>query len=52
MAEAFLRSPETRAQSGGMAKMPTKDAKIIPPNTGVPTSRRAGCEAPTATTSG
>src|ERR1700676_3218358 len=35
-----------------MTKMPINEAKIMPPNTGVPTSRRASCEAPTATTSG
>jgi hypothetical protein len=35
-----------------MAKMPMKDAKIMPPNTGVPTSHRANCDAPAATTSG
>jgi len=35
-----------------MAKMPMKEAKIMPPNTGVPTLRRASCEAPTAITSG
>jgi hypothetical protein len=35
-----------------MAKMPMKDAKIIPPKTGVPTSRRANCDAPAATTRG
>src|SRR5713226_2125321 len=38
--------------SGGMAKIPMKDAKIIPPNTGVPTLRRASCDAPVAITSG
>ena len=32
--------------------MPMKEARIMPPNTGVPTSRRASCEAPVATTSG
>jgi len=35
-----------------MAKMPMKDAKIMPPNTGVPTSRRDNCDAPVATTGG
>src|SRR5580700_6980720 len=38
--------------SGGIAKIPRNDAKIIPPNTGVPTWRRASCEAPVAMTSG
>src|SRR6202043_3440922 len=35
-----------------MTKTPMNEAKIMPPNTGVPTSRRASCEAPTATTRG
>ncbi len=35
-----------------MAKMPMKEARIMPPNTGVPTSRRASCAAPVATTNG
>ena len=32
--------------------MPMKEARIMPPNTGVPTSRLASCEAPGAITSG
>ena len=32
--------------------MPTSEANIMPPKTGVPTLRRANCEAPTATTNG
>ncbi len=32
--------------------MPMKDAKIMPPNTGVPTSLRASWDAPVATTNG
>ena len=32
--------------------MPMNDAVSMPPNTGVPTSRRANCDGPTAMTSG
>ena len=35
-----------------MTKMPRSEAAIMPPNTGVPTSRRASFEAPVAITSG
>jgi hypothetical protein len=49
---SFSRAAWNITYSGGIAKIPTNDARIIPPNTGVPTPCRANSEAPFATTSG
>ena len=47
LANALERHVERR-----YGKIPRKDAKIMPPNTGVPTSRRASSRGAVATTSG